>query len=315
MLAAADQEQLGYRNLSCVGEFILGYPNEYGLYTPRPVLDSQRDPKGFLPRAAESPDNADLGRNGTYLVIRQLRQDVRGFWQAIDRRAGGVAAERERLASQLVGRTLQGEPIVPAAADRNEFTFESDPEGHRCPIGAHIRRTNPRTADLPAGGVGVVSKLIRTLGLNARARGQDLAASSRFHRLLRRGREFGTRLTPAQVLGLSVAGATPAATAPPECGLHFICLNANIQRQFEFVQSAWIMSTKFNGLHEESDPLLGNRLPGRAGARCDYFSMPQADGPTRRLEGLPQFVTVSGGAYFFLPGIRALRFLASAGAA
>jgi len=59
---------------------------------------------------------------------------------------------------------------------------------------------------------------------------------------------------------------------------------------------------------------LGNRLPGPAGMRCDYFTMPRAAGPTRRLEKLPQFVTVAGGAYFFLPGIRALRFLASSGA-
>jgi deferrochelatase/peroxidase EfeB len=329
LLPAADEQQLSYRNLSCLGEFILGYPNEYGLYTPRPVLDSGRDPTRSLPRAEESPDRADLGRNGTYLVIRQLRQDVPGFWQAMDARAGGIEAERELLASQLVGRTLTGEPIVadvsraamgtPSATgtadaagaaganvrDLNAFTFESDPAGQRCPIGAHIRRTNPRTADLPPGGIGVVSQLIRTLGLASKARAQDLAASTRFHRLLRRGREYGALLTPEQAL---------ESLAPPESGLHFVCLNANIQRQFEFVQSAWIMGTKFNGLHEESDPLLGNRLPGPAGTRCDYFTMPRADGPSRRLANLPQFVSVAGGAYFFLPGIRALRFLASSAA-
>jgi deferrochelatase/peroxidase EfeB len=327
MIPAADEEQLSYRNLSCLGEFILGYPNEYGLYTPRPLLDARRDPDSSLPRAEDRPGNVDVGRNGTYLVIRQLRQDVRGFWQAIDQRARGVAAERERLASQMVGRTLTGEPVVldaapsavagqgaaagrgAAAGERaavaggpapdNDFTFESDPEGLRCPIGAHIRRANPRNADLPSGGIGVVSWLIRTLGLNASARVRDLAASTRFHRLLRRGRGYGARLTPAEALSTPVA----------QSGLHFICLNANIQRQFEFVQGAWLMSTKFNGLHEESDPLLGNRLPGAAATRCDYFSMPQAGGPTQRLEGLPQFVTVAGGAYFFLPGIRALRFL------
>jgi deferrochelatase/peroxidase EfeB len=112
-------------------------------------------------------------------------------------------------------------------------------------------------------------------------------------------------VTPAQAL---------ESLPPTESGLHFVCLNANIQRQFEFVQSAWIMGTKFNGLHEESDPLLGNRLPGLAGTRCDFFTIPRADGPTRRLENLPQFVSVAGGAYFFLPGIRALRFLASSAA-
>ncbi len=307
LIPAADQEQLSYRSSSCLGEFILGYPNEYGLYTPRPLLDARRDPKGSLPRSEESPEDADVGRNGTYLVIRDLRQDVRGFWQAIDKRARGMAVDREHLAAAMVGRTLTGEPVVSDAdgsAD-NTFTFDSDPEGHRCPIGAHIRRANPRNADLPAGGIGVVSQLIRTLGLNASARGRDLAASTRFHRLLRRGRKYGVQLTPAEALN------APAA----QSGLHFICLNANIQRQFEFVQGAWLMGTKFNGLHDESDPLLGNRLPGAAGTRCDYFSMPQPDGPAQRIGGLPQFVTVSGGAYFFLPGIRALRFLVAQGAA
>jgi len=190
-----------------------------------------------------------------------------------------------------------------ASPDLNAFTFDADPAGHRCPIGAHIRRTNPRTADLPPGGDGLISRLIRTLGLNSESRARDLVASTRFHRLLRRGREYGTQVTPEQALRLQT---------PVESGLHFMCLNANIQRQFEFVQSAWIMSTHFNGLHCESDPLLGNRKPGPGGLRCDYFSMPKADGLTRRLENLPQFVTVAGGAYFFLPGIRALRWLASA---
>jgi deferrochelatase/peroxidase EfeB len=369
-LPAVDEQQLSYRNLSCLGEFVLGYPNEYGLYTPRPTLDGSGDPNRLLPRAEDSPDSADLGRNGSYLVIRQLRQDVRAFWRVLDVRAGGVDVEREWLASQLVGRTLSGEPIVVdrsataaaagpagaatragAAADggvppvggsshaatggavrgapnlphetaasdiSNDFTFNSDPAGHRCPLGAHIRRTNPRTADLPPSGTGLISKLIRALGLNSNSRAQDLAASTRFHRLLRRGREYGVRVTPEEALLLQ---------APVESGLYFMCLNANIQRQFEFVQSAWIMSTHFNGLHNESDPLLGQRTPsaavqsglglkgqsrpGAGGLHCDYFSMPQPDGPTRRLENLPQFVTVAGGAYFFLPGIRALRWLAS----
>ena len=309
VMAVADIQELSYRNLNCLGEFVLGYPNEYGLYTPRPLLPPSHDPQRMLPRAQDSPDSADLGRNGSYLVIRQLRQDVPGFWQAMDARASGVEVEREWLASQLVGRTRAGEPIVvdsgghaTPARDLNTFTFDSDPAGQRCPIGAHIRRVNPRTADLPPGGTGLVSKLIRTLGLNSASRAEDLAASTRFHRVLRRGREYGLHITPEEALRLK---------APVESGLHFMCLNANIQRQFEFVQSAWVMSTHFNGLHSESDPLLGDRKPGPEGVRCDYFSMPRADGPTRRLENLPQFVTVAGGAYFFLPGIRALRWIAS----
>ena len=98
-----------------------------------------------------------------------------------------------------------------------------------------------------------------------------------------------------------------------ERGLHFICLCANLVRQFEFVQNAWISVAKFDGLFGEADPLLGNREPIAGGIDTDQFSMPQASGVTKRLEGLPPFVRVRGGAYFFMPGIRALRFIASRG--
>jgi len=302
---ASDRTQLEYANLSCLGEFLLGYPNEYGLYTPRPLLYPSRDARGLLPRAAEVPDRADLGRNGSYLVIRQLRQDVAGFWRALDRYAAGDAAERDRLAAAMVGRTRPGQPIVdPSAGTLNDFTYGADPEGIRCPLGAHIRRTNPRNADLPAGAPGILSRLIRTLGFNPSARGLDLVSSTRYHRLLRRGREYGTAMSIDEALRETAAGT--------EAGLHFMCLNANLQRQFEFVQNAWIIGNRFNGLHDESDPLLGNRRPGPGATPSDGFSMPQSDGPARRLAAVPQFVTVTGGAYFFLPGIRALRFLALA---
>lgn len=76
------------------------------------------------------------------------------------------------------------------------------------------------------------------------------------------------------------------------------------------MQNAWAMGVHFDGLPNESDPLLGTRLPA-AGTPTDGFSMPRADGADERLAGLPQFVTVLGGGYFFLPGIRALRFLAT----
>ena len=314
-----DEDQLAYSNLSCLGEFLLGYPNEYGGYTDRPLLDPQRDAHAMLPRAEDIPDKADLGRNGSYLVMRQLRQDVRGFWQFADRQAGGNPGLRERLAEAMVGRTLHGLPLVGqsnevitggAAApkpDLNVFTYDSDPQGVRCPLGAHVRRTNPRNADLPPGEAGIVARLIRTLGFDEEALDRDLVASTRFHRLLRRGREYGEAVSLSQAL----TGAPTDALPGSGVGLHFICLNANIARQFEFVQSAWVMGTKFDGLPDESDPLLGTRMPTPDGTRTDGFSMPQPDGPDQRIAELPQFVTVLGGGYFFLPGIRALRYLAT----
>lgn len=310
-----DQDRLDYDNTSCLGEFLLGYPNEYGLYTPRPLLVPQRDPAGLLPRAEDAPELADLGRNGSYLVLRQLRQDVQGFWRELDRQAGGDAQLREHLAAKMVGRWKNGQPLEPPSENPftdgpskrepklNAFTYQADPQGRRCPLGAHIRRTNPRNADLPSGGRGLLSRLWRMLGFDAPALQPDLVASTRFHRLLRRGRKYGVEAA----LALSATDPSPASDA----GIHFICLAANIKRQFEFVQSAWLIGSKFAGLTGECDPLLGNRVPDLGGYPTDGFSIPQADGPDQRLTGLPQFVTVLGGGYFFLPGIRAMRYLAT----
>lgn len=319
---AGDAERQAYDSLACLGEFLLGYPNEYGGYTDRPLIDPQHDRQGLLPRAEEAPDQADLGRNGSYLVLRQLHQDVRGFWQWIDRQADGDADRREQLAACLVGRTRRGAPLVQSARlgaaiegevdaemDLNDFSFDADPRGVGCPLGAHVRRANPRSADLPPGRPGLLSWIERTLGFDGDALRRDQVASTRFHRLLRRGRAYGQPVTQAEALQKSTAVDTTADDGN-ETGLFFVCLNANIARQFEFVQGAWLAGTHFNGLANEADPLLGTRHATPEGVATNGFSIPQAHGPDRQLGGLPPFVTLRGGAYFFLPGIRALRYLA-----
>ena len=302
-----------YTNLVALGEFLLGFRNEYGKYTDRPLLDPG-PASSALPDAEEAPGRKDLGRNGTYLVMRQLSQDVHRFWRFLHDQSGGDPAEAEKLGSMMVGRTRPGAPLVPVeeraiegidgppeVARMNRFTYDHDPDGARCPLGAHIRRANPRTSDMPGNPSGLARVLLR-LGFGSPGFRDDLLASARFHRVLRRGREFGPELSPRDAL---------AAPPPsePERGLHFICLNANISRQFEFVQNAWVMNTKFSGLSEESDPLLGHRgaIPGCP--MTDHFTVPSPDGAPRRITGLPMFVRVRGGAYFFLPGLRALRFL------
>jgi Dyp-type peroxidase family len=306
-------DDLEYGNLITAGEFLLGYENEYGRLTDRPMIPAQVGSEVPLPPAADDPARRDLGRNGTYLVLRQLRQDVRSFWRfACDQAAPGSA---QGLAEAMVGRRMSGDPLEPvaqaplrgvgptqAALAQNNFTFEADPEGRACPLGAHIRRANPRSADMPGGVGDLVSRVIRMLGWKKQDPRADVVASSRFHRVLRRGREYGQRVDPATLM--------EDGAPDPVCGLNFLCLNANIARQFEFVQSAWVMSAKFDGLTGEQDPLLGNRQPLPPAEATAGFSQPSAGGAARRLDDLPQFVTVVGGAYFFMPGIRALRFLA-----
>jgi Dyp-type peroxidase family len=241
------------------GEFVLGYPNEFG--------ETARVP--------------ELGRNGTYLVVRQLAQDVEGFWRfcaaATGDAPGGPASVG--LAARLVGRWPGGAPLVlspdrddPTLAGANDFGyFGPDPHGERCPIGSHVRRANPRDALEPDAGSPRSLAVVRQ------------------HRILRRGRPYGR----------------PGS----ERGLHFLCLNANLSRQFEFLQRSWLCNEQFNGLYEDADPLIGvHRPPG------GIFTV-QGSPLRRRYSDLPRFVTVRGGAYFLLPGMSALRRLAQLGTA
>jgi Dyp-type peroxidase family len=284
------------------GEFVLGYPNEYALYTDRPVIPSSASGTDVLPRDPAGSGGADLGRNGSYLIFRQLRQDVFGFWRylaSVTANPDGTPndAARTHLAARMVGRWPGGAPLVlsPDRDDPNLSTaadfayYASDAAGLRCPIGSHVRRANPRDSLDPDPGTQ------KSIDINNR------------HRLLRRGREYGPPATHEQI----AAGVDDGA----ERGLHFVCVSANIARQFEFIQHTWLENPKFAGLYNDGDPLVGGRqdLPGavaRAGsARTDGFSIPGRPARTR-LTGLPQFVTVQGGAYFFLPGLRAIRYLA-----
>ena len=302
-----------YSNLVALGELLLGYPNEYGMYTDRPLLDPAADPQNLLPPAEDDAAKRDLGRNGSYLVLRDLRQDVRSFWQYLERQANETGLTRQQLAEAMVGRRMSGTPLVSPIEhdipgvdpdDRlNRFTYQADPYGIGCPLGAHIRRANPRNADLPDGVTGPLSRLIRILGYGTRHARDDLIAPTRFHRLLRRGRAYGTFVPDGEALQPGPPG--------EEIGLRFVCLNANISRQFEFVQTAWINSMKFGGLTQEADPLLGNRQPIVGCPVTSSFSLPQPSGAGLRLRNVPQFVSVRGGAYFFLPSLSALRYLAS----
>ncbi len=215
-----------YVNHLALGEVLLGYPNEYQLYTSRPLLDPADHPQAeLLPPAAEHPGLRDLGRNGSYLVLRQLVQDVPGFWSFLQQQAGGDPEQREQLAAAMVGRHRDGAPLVEpsrrpidgiASDDRdNHFDYSGDPHGRQCPLGAHLRRSNPRSGDYPEGVDGPLSRLLRTLGFAARYPDDDLLASARFHRLLRRGRIYGSELAPEEALQAE-------GRDDEERGLHFI---------------------------------------------------------------------------------------------
>ncbi|MBL8779738.1 MAG: Dyp-type peroxidase [Alphaproteobacteria bacterium] len=163
---------------------------------------------------AVEPANARLRDGGTYLVWRKLEQDVAGFHAFLEERRRDPE-ERARLGAQMMGRWPNGTPIVrhpdaQAATAKNDantindFRFEAeDVHGQKCPIGAHVRRTNPRDH------------------LDGEA--------ARRHRILRRGISYGGSLLPPGTNG----------DGEPR-GLLFVALNARIDLQFEFIQRDWI---------------------------------------------------------------------------
>jgi Dyp-type peroxidase family len=269
------------------GEFILGHVNEYGVRAASPWVPPATDVDNALVPWPSPEPRRDLGLNGSYLVFRQFQQDVAGFWGYVDRATrdasgAGRPALRDLLAAKFVGRWKSGAPLVkawkaddPSLARENDFGYrETDPAGLRCPLGAHIRRSNPRD----------------WLGPSPEA----ARGTANRHRLLRRGRSYGRR------------HADPlAGDDGVERGLHFISLNGDIERQFEFVQQTWLNNRVFGGLADERDPIVAVSQGDH-----EHFTVPSE--PVRwRAQGLQDFVTVKGGAYFFLPSRRALRYLAA----
>jgi Dyp-type peroxidase family len=311
------------------GEFVLGYLNERGSRVGRLGTVARGEP------SKANKSSRDLTRNGTHLVFRQLEQNVDAFRRDTLRTAERIRAENGRdieenwewVMARLIGRKRSGEPLVPPSTylpkmqkdqgddksrgndwptflkgkwewvvsllkghqprdqsrtqpsadppigkrERNDFLYHfEDRFGLACPLGAHIRRANPR--DLIGPDPDTALRL------------------SKMHRIIRRGRPYGKRWTKKSPEG-------------GQRGMLFICLNADIAGQFEFIQHNWINNGRFSGLYGETDPVLN--YPGES------RSLTIQRRPTsERVESINQYVKVRGGAYFFLPGIETLRSLA-----
>jgi Dyp-type peroxidase family len=286
------------------GEFILGYENHYRSIPPTPVVPAELDPHGILP-PLDNPHHAatalrDFGRNGSYVVYRKLEQDVAGFWRFMKEEAIRIKGEADPaymvwLAARFVGRWPSGAPLAlfpdtddPRHGGRDDFRYGHDPDGFACPMGAHVRRTNPRD-------------LIRP---NA---AQQSLSMSEAHRLLRRGRVFGPPLFDPLLLQAAKGDALRELRDDGQPrGTHFLCVNASIRSQFEFVQQTWCNNPHFSGLHDNKDPIAGDAA--RAGETPSRMTIPGRPGV--RTAALPRFVTVKASAYLFMPSLTALRFLA-----
>jgi len=287
---SADEEP---NNTIRLGEVVLGYPDGYDLYGPSPNVPAVNDPHGILPAFPEGklPKCRDFGRNGSFLVYRKLEQDVAGFWNFIQEKAGPDSHEMLEMGAKFFGRWPSGTPLVlsphrddPRYSETDEFAYtELDLDGRRCPIGAHIRRSNPRDS------------------LQNDSPSESYLTTSR-HRLVRRGIIYGEPLFPLTMTNHQAPIDLKDDGKPR--GLHFIALNASTQRQFEFVQQTWCNDSEFHGLIDTSDPIVGgNDGKGIMTIEATPFR--------KRIHDMPRFVTVRAGVYFFMPGMAAMKYMAS----
>ena len=273
--------------LVATGEFVFGYLNEHDRYPYSPLIRVAQGDMNLLAPDAAGSGYKDLGRNGTYLVYRQLMQEVDAFHEftrkTTIRPDGHDDPESQAmLEAKMVGRWPNGAPLVKypdkdpgVSVSDNDFGYaELDPHGYRCPYGSHLRRNNPRDT----------------------FRDTDAKVSwkvSRRHRIIRRGRLYDTGT---------------------EKGLHFICFNTDIEQQYEFIQHAWANSTKPNKktLTGDPDPIIGVPDPAEPGLKPNRFTIQQAP-VDYCIKDLTRFVHTRGAGYFFMPGLSALRYLTTLG--
>jgi Dyp-type peroxidase family len=247
-------------------------PREQPLKAGEFVL-GYRDETGGI----QIPQPEVLGRNGTYVVFRKLHQRVAAFRRYVKANSAGPEDER-LLAAKMMGRWQSGAPLALCPV-------HDDPE-----LGADRRRNNdflyeeddPTGFKTPGG-----SHIRRT-----NPRDSSIAGVARLHRMIRRGTAYGPPLPEGVLEDDGI-----------DRGLMFAFVGAHLGRQFEFVQSQWINDGVFFGAGDAKDPIAGSNDGNGS------FTVPRRP-VRRRLLGLPRFAVTRGGEYCFMPGLRALRWLA-----
>jgi Dyp-type peroxidase family len=230
--------------------------------------------------ASSMPQPEILGRNGSYVVFRKLHQRVAAFRRYLKENSPSAEAE-ELLAAKMMGRWRSGSPLALCPVHDN-------PE-----VGADPRQNNAFLfkQDDSIGYKTPCGSHIRRMN----PRDASVAGVVRIHRMIRRGTSYGPPLPDGVLEDDGVYR-----------GLVFAFVGAHLGRQFEFVQSEWMNGASFFGGSHEKDPIAG------ANSGDGTFDIPKR--PIRtRVQGLPRFVITRGGEYCFLPGLKALRYLASLG--
>jgi Dyp-type peroxidase family len=282
------------------GEFIIGYPDEDGHISGQGASAApQPGQPGYPPSPSPTPAPGlpPWTKDGSFVVYRRLRQNVAGFQQFLESEAPKHGLNADQLGAKLVGRWRTGAPLErtpdegagvdPAAQDPstadptlltdakiNNFDYApDDADGHLVPRAAHIRKTNPRSEDLPG------------------------KQESNRRRLLRRGAPYGPDFVPNEQ-------PYPPSGPPPadqDRGLLFICYQASIANGFEFIQETWVNKPNFPSGDDGGD------------GRDPIISQDVAQPDFRLAQGVhlttQRWVTTTGGEYLFSPSVAAIHQL------
>jgi deferrochelatase/peroxidase EfeB len=241
------------------------------------------------------PEPRELGLNGSFAVFKMIMTDVVGFENFLQSNKDKI--DPELLAAKICGRWRNGVPLALSPETDsppggipfehlNNYEYvnadgSGDPKGLRCPVGAHMRRINPRGQ--PVTGQG------------------EPGGSNNTHRLIRRGMPYGPSYNPKQPHdGI-------------ERGLLGYFINSSIENQYEFVLGQWVNDAEFAGAvrlpPKAKDPMIGAQDPAES-----IFVIPQANGaPAIKVTGFTSFITTRAAAYCFLPSITAIRFISKLG--
>ena len=288
------------------GEFVFGYPGQ----NPRGPVEAE-GPNSLSPDGERAAP--DWAKDGSYLVFRRLRQDVGAFHRFLYEEGRRHGVRPEALGARLVGRWPSGAPLVltPITDDpalggdkqaNNDFEFgpadddegrkvPRDPDGRLCPFSAHIRKTYPRDETVAHGEQDPYRDLRPERRLNE--------SDTQTHRLLRRGIPYGpsSRSTPEKPVDDAI-----------DRGLLFLAYMTSITDQFEFVSRRWLNDADFKRPETGLDPILGH-IDGTHDRGSIRTVLPNQ---TNVVEiGLEEWVTTTGGGYFFAPSISALQHLAT----
>lgn len=263
------------------------------LFLDEDIADEPHTPAGWDPtftlgrvlvRDSAAPN--PVQHFGSFFVFRKLEQNVRRFHQAEKALAdelGLTGADRPRAGATIVGRFRDGTPLTTHATGGvhpvpNDFDYDADAQGRKCPLHAHVRKTNPRGS----GG------------------GEDHPAE-RKHLMARRGQVFGTRKD-------DINAELPASARPTGgVGLLFMAFNSELSTQFDFTQNAWANNPGFP-FGASSPPGL-DQVIGHGTRPKTTCPVAWNGAATKTVNAAPQAVTMRGGEYFFMPSIAFLKAL------